>query len=284
MSDIPPFIKELELKRYTRLNFLLKSAPAQENLWIQLGHCCRSLGLLDEAIEAYKESLSTHREVQEPLKILTGEDYQRAQSSQGLGVLPAPFLLKDNFLSDNEVGKVWEIYKQNASSMNHSKIAGDIINTELRMSKVINLCSNKHVAFFKAKISSQLEQAYSYFQIPFPSRNELVIDLTSHGDEDFFDTHSDLNPANPIRQLSYVYYFHTLPKIFEGGELHLFDTDPFTQTHNSRSTCIQPIHNRLIIFPSYVYHRVCKISLDSNTPADCRHSLNGWHSDLNKLS
>ncbi len=279
-----PFIKALELQRYKKLKLQLEEFNDTEVLWVKLGHCCRALGYIDQAIAAFEQSLhigGNAMEAERVLAILRGEPVLKLANENNNPSI-TPFLLQDDFLSKSEIQCVWSVYKQHCSSMRESEVEGNLINPNHRKSKAINLKSNSNLSFFKNKVLDQLMKAYSVFQIPFPEDNKLSLELTSHADGGFFNIHNDIDPNNPVRLLSYVYYFHTQPKKFDGGELHLLDTSKSNLEYNHRLTCINPINNRLVIFPSYAFHRVCEVSLNSTDNIDARHTLNGWHLDLNR--
>ena len=99
--------------------------------------------------------------------------------------------------------------------------------------------------------------------------------LVAHGDGAFFTRHIDTATGDrrraDVRVLSGVYYFHRRPKAFSGGELRLFDLrDP------ERFIDIEPTHNTLVLFPSWVLHEVRPISCASHRFADARFSVNCW--------
>jgi len=281
MSEYPitPFIKTLEKKRYARLQALVDEAPEQGDLWLKLGHCARSLGYFPQAVEAYQKARNLGCEVQlcRSLISILKQSYEPTALSDEYK--PTPFLLYDDFLDQASVDEVWRVYQLKAQNFHDACIEGDIFDQQVRFAKAINLRKVAEVNFFKEKVSPLLEAAYQYFDIAKPKKTELAIELTSHTNNGFYDIHNDVNPKNPVRKLSYIYYFHQPPRAFKGGELHLHDTYIDERKFSNKLTSIDPTHNRLIIFPSHFYHKVCKVVLDGDDLDQGRHTLNGWHSD-----
>ena len=72
------------------------------------------------------------------------------------------------------------------------------------------------------------------------------------------------------RLITAVYYFHQLPRKFEGGELciHPFD--------RSAPAVIEPRNNRLVAFPSFILHEVLPVAVPSGAFADSRFSVSCW--------
>jgi Rps23 Pro-64 3,4-dihydroxylase Tpa1-like proline 4-hydroxylase len=105
---------------------------------------------------------------------------------------------------------------------------------------------------------------------------KLELQLVAHGDGAFYKPHIDIKTAaNPsgIRLLSGVYYFHVRPKAFTGGVLRLYDIgDPAMTTFAD----IEPAHNTLVVFPSWVPHEVTPVSCPSYRFVDSRFAINCW--------
>jgi Rps23 Pro-64 3,4-dihydroxylase Tpa1-like proline 4-hydroxylase len=105
---------------------------------------------------------------------------------------------------------------------------------------------------------------------------KLEVEMIAHGDGGFYGRHVDLNPhreAETIRALSGVYYFHTRPRAFTGGELRLYPsatgaTDTFID--------VEPAHNSFAVFPSWLTHEVMPVRCPSGRFADSRFSVNCW--------
>jgi len=104
------------------------------------------------------------------------------------------------------------------------------------------------------------------------------IQFTAHNEGDFYRVHRDWTPDdNGHRRLTFVYYLHRQPRGFEGGGLRLFDTaEDSAQYFEQGYSKVLPRDNRIVIFPSYVWHEVERISCRSGLYEDGRFTLNGW--------
>ena len=109
---------------------------------------------------------------------------------------------------------------------------------------------------------------------------EIETQITASNDGDFFRVHNDSKAAYlPSREITYVYFCHRAPKMFEGGELNIYD--PRLQNGSSQvavrsPATIIPRQNQIIFFPSAFPHEVLAVRCPSHAFADSRFTLNGW--------
>ena len=109
------------------------------------------------------------------------------------------------------------------------------------------------------------------------SRIESQATASNHGD--FFRCHSD-NAAGEVasREITFVYFFHSEPKQFTGGELRIYDSrrqnENYVPTANYRT--IVPEQNQLILFASGLSHEITPVDCPSGQFADGRFTVNGW--------
>jgi predicted 2-oxoglutarate/Fe(II)-dependent dioxygenase YbiX len=98
--------------------------------------------------------------------------------------------------------------------------------------------------------------------------------LSRYGQCDFYGLHQDTkhNKTNPgelrNRLVTLVYYMNTEPERFTGGALTL-------QQDDGKIT-VTPKHNRAVVFPSFVYHKVENVQLNDEDFSAGRFSLNLW--------
>jgi Rps23 Pro-64 3,4-dihydroxylase Tpa1-like proline 4-hydroxylase len=93
---------------------------------------------------------------------------------------------------------------------------------------------------------------------------------TAHRDGDFYRPHTDDHGEEASeRALSWVYYFHRLPRGYEGGELCLYG-------RGGERVVVEPVLNELVLFPSALRHEVLPVRARSGAFADARFSVNGW--------
>jgi hypothetical protein len=98
--------------------------------------------------------------------------------------------------------------------------------------------------------------------------SKIEIQLTASGDGDFYGLHVDGGTDRySDRDISFVYFVCTDPGCFTGGELRLVGAEPA-----ATDQLVEPIDNRLVIFPSRRHHEIRPVrapSLESAT-ADSR--------------
>jgi SM-20-related protein len=97
---------------------------------------------------------------------------------------------------------------------------------------------------------------------------DYEMQMTVHNHGDFYKTHVD-NGAEKHkgRMITYVYYFHSTPKAFDGGQLLIFDEKP---------AIVEPINNRIVFFDSSKKHAVHPITCPDKKFEHSRFTLNGW--------
>ena len=103
--------------------------------------------------------------------------------------------------------------------------------------------------------------------------------MTASNDGHYFRAHRDSgDPSTQARALSCVYYFFREPRAFAGGALRLYDT--WQQGNDLRSTDsykeIQPVSNRLVVFPSKAHHELMRIRCPSRKFEDSRFAITNW--------
>jgi hypothetical protein len=101
--------------------------------------------------------------------------------------------------------------------------------------------------------------------------HDVELQIAAHNEGGFFRRHSDTYKGWGIdRVISAVYYFHRQPRAFSGGTLRLY---PLTGPGHVE---VEPIHNSLVVFPSFVEHEVMPVSCPSGQFMDSRFALNCW--------
>lgn len=105
--------------------------------------------------------------------------------------------------------------------------------------------------------------------------------LIAHGDGDFFELHTDNgHPDTGSRAITFVYYFHSNPKLFSGGELLLSD-----ELSAEESLIVAPQNNCATFFAAGIPHLVTRVTCSSADFKNARFAINGWiHGDKVKQS
>ncbi len=104
--------------------------------------------------------------------------------------------------------------------------------------------------------------------------------ITAYRDGGHIAEHIDTHKRpDRIRILSCVYYFAAMPRRFSGGQLRLYGLPrgPAAQQGPSASFIdIEPRTDTLVIFPSWLRHKVMPVRVPSGAWADSRFTINCW--------
>jgi Rps23 Pro-64 3,4-dihydroxylase Tpa1-like proline 4-hydroxylase len=118
-------------------------------------------------------------------------------------------------------------------------------------------------------------------QEPFHIR-DIELQVTLSGDGEWFKAHRDSgHGAVGSRTLTFVYYCHSEPRMFSGGELRMFGPVPENRDADdpqvqAQALTITPPQNSVVFFPSHYLHEVMPVSCPSGRFADSRLTFNGW--------
>ncbi|MFL5728516.1 MAG: 2OG-Fe(II) oxygenase [Cytophagaceae bacterium] len=101
--------------------------------------------------------------------------------------------------------------------------------------------------------------------------------VSRYGDKDHYKWHYDRIPWDDTRIISFIYYVHTSPRKFSGGELTLSDGLLWGEelVGQTRETAIDPLNNRLVLFDSRTVHTVKQTAAPAEFK-DGRFSINVW--------
>lgn len=138
----------------------------------------------------------------------------------------------------------------------------------------INDCDTLACEPFRVAMNARFADFCAGTGVPHFEVAHFELAMAVHRDGGFFkrhiDTFSEENRHNSDRMISAVYYFHRLPKRFSGGQLSL------QSVSTTEEVLIEPVHNRLIVFPSFAPHEVLTINTPGDRFADARFSLVCW--------
>lgn len=123
---------------------------------------------------------------------------------------------------------------------------------------------------FRTVVHEHLGEALRHLGIAAFPVSGMEIQMTAHGDGEFFRQHSDCGSrATAGRALTFVYYFHAEPKQHTGGQLVFFGRDGAQHT-------VEPANDTLIIFDPRTPHEVRPVRCPSGRFEDNRFTVNGW--------
>jgi Rps23 Pro-64 3,4-dihydroxylase Tpa1-like proline 4-hydroxylase len=280
-----PLLVSSALLRHAEQRCRVRLAEDSDNpaLLESLGEVLRKLGKLAEAAPLYAR-LARMKPEDERLQyvhaLIAGLDPMPLPPS---GLQPGPFVTVNDFLpaSFHETLVPFTISMEGEltpAMVGNDQYAPDRRESlELRDASEVQARFAKHVRQFLVEISGRLH-------VPSFQLGRLEAKLRVYLDGHFFRLHMD-NPSNSPtscnRQISYVYFYHRMPRGYTGGDLLLFDTDlAANQFTTSGFTRIQPVDNSIVFFPSGVYHSVVPVTCTSKRIADSRFVINGHFSKV----
>jgi len=202
---------------------------------------------------------------------------ERADDSAMRTVMP-PYLVIGGFLEEDAVASLLEFTLSHEPSFEPTKVgrAGpEAINPEIRVSlSMRDLGPFKPI--LKSKVLALLPDLVAKLKTSPVNTPQLELQLVAHGDGAFYKRHIDtrtVSDRDSIRVLSGVYYFHSHPRAFTGGALRLYAIgDPAMATFVD----IEPEHNTLLVFPSWIVHEVMPVSCPSHRFVGSRFAINCW--------
>lgn len=288
-SDLSDMIAGTDLLRERAeavLRQRLETNPTDSDSASKLAEICRQKGLLEEALNLYRRFNELHPDsLRRALlcMILAGEDIPDSLVLHGLR--PAPWVRITNFLTKARQEEIWELVDKKRSRFKESVIVGDGVNKKKRSSMVLYDDHLDQISpWFLARVESTLSGSWSRLQVKPFETDQSEIQLTRHMDGAFFKIHTDAGDkqGTETRKVTYVYYFHRLPRQFEGGDLLLYDTDTDVGGQSVGFTRLSPQHNSIVLFPSHFWHQVTPLRCASDDFEAGRFTLNGWLHDENR--
>lgn len=98
----------------------------------------------------------------------------------------------------------------------------------------------------------------------------IEMHLTSHNHGEYYKPHID-NGAGKLkdRVITFVYYFHSIPREFTGGQLLFLHNKP-------KPLIVEPHNNSIVFFNSSLMHAVHPVNCPSGLFEHGRFTLNGW--------
>jgi SM-20-related protein len=154
---------------------------------------------------------------------------------------------------------------------------GGEVRKSVRQARVLEL-SPAIEEYVKHAVSCRLDAICSELSISLRPPVEWEIEGVVHADRGFYKRHIDTFTGSATgtssRFISCVLYLHETPKMFSGGALRLYPIGP--RENAPAPIDIEPSHNRLVAFPSWLPHEVMPVSVPSGSHRDCRYSINIW--------
>ncbi len=187
-----------------------------------------------------------------------------------------PYLHVENFLSDELSQQIFDYAVENEDQYTPSLVGKEgKVNEKMRISKVL-----RDLGPFDAVLHEKIDAFYPEMlkglkMAAFKRREKLELEIAAHGDGAFFKPHIDMRLGETgDRVLSAVYYMHSIPKRFSGGELKIYPLE--IMPGDDEPVVLEPKHNSVLIFQSYVHHEVLPIVCPGAAFKDYRFAINCW--------
>lgn len=193
-----------------------------------------------------------------------------------------PYIVQTEFLQTELIASLLNYACANASLFRAARVGGGnggTVNRAIRNSSTLSDLGVYGPAI-KDKLRPLAAEVAKELRLQPFELERMEIELAAHGDGAFFGRHIDTatsavnRDAKSIRVVSGVYYFHNLPKAFEGGALRLHQIMPSSEA--SPFVDVEPLHNSLVLFPSWMPHEVMPVRCRSGRFADSRFAINCW--------
>jgi SM-20-related protein len=197
-----------------------------------------------------------------------------AASSRGL--MP-PYVVLRDFLDDATVAGLLALALSKQSDFAPTQVVGKALDPSIRVSTGLRELGG-YRTLLKNKILSLVPELIARLQVTPFEACAVETELVAHGDGAFYKRHADTQTANyddvdRIRVLSGVYYFNAKPKAFTGGALRLYAIGGRPEQD---FVDIEPLHNALLVFPSWAPHEVMPVQCPSQRFIDSRFAINCW--------
>lgn len=192
--------------------------------------------------------------------------------------IPAPYRCYPDFLDDETARALVDFAISREHDFTTARLYDGKVDTAQRTSLGISDFGRLQ-ELLTARVRAMVPQLASDLRLtPFEPRH-IETGLAAHCDGGFFRRHLDtrigsLADPRSTRAISAVYYFHREPKAFTGGALRLHHFDG--RVADGDFVDVEPVHNMLVAFPSWVVHEVLPVSCPSRQFRDARFSVNCW--------
>lgn len=191
---------------------------------------------------------------------------------------PAPYLVVRDFLGVDLVNRLLAHAEASQDSFTPTAIDKGQVDPEIRISRVLREFGPLRDEL-KLRFRAVLDETVAQLRLSPFELERLELELAAHGDGAFYRRHIDTQIARAERAtervLTGVFYFHTLPKAYDGGALRLHSILPPEQGGRFRD--IVPEQDMLVLFPSWAPHEVLPVSCPSGAFMASRFAINCWY-------
>lgn len=265
------------------LSARLDASPDDAVLVDKVAELARRLGELDRAAELFgrlADLRPDHPSASFNAAMLSGAGLPDLDPSAG--PRPATFLRVEGFLPDEERSVLLDWVRANEELFQPLRVGTPdaeghmVIEHDFSFRRQLGV---KRIAEIDALMGPRLIEAlprmFSRFGVAPFAVPRVDCNVTVCLDGHFAKGHRD-DVAGEFR-MNFLYYFHRHPKSFDGGDLLLYDVDQ-GGTHPRRGsgfTRVQPVDNRLVVFPADQWHELTQVTSDSGEFVDGRFAVTG---------
>jgi Rps23 Pro-64 3,4-dihydroxylase Tpa1-like proline 4-hydroxylase len=193
-----------------------------------------------------------------------------------------PIALLDEFLVVEEWQGLLYYTLSRAPAFHQSQVLNTAGNSMLdhayRRSRVLFDLGEFH-GLFVQRLMTFLPHILFRIGLPEFPVSQVEVQMTASSNGEFFRAHTD-NDSEGVgeRHVTFVYFFHTEPRAFSGGELRIFDTAHYDgrAVATGAYRLVQPMQNQLICFPSSCLHEILPVVCPGGAFEHSRFTVNGW--------
>ena len=284
MLTPPPHAAGGELfdKAATALRRMLAAEPRNAAALTRLGDLGRARGDFAAALTAYRRLLAVAPDDAEAAWAVAGLSGDRLSAAAPVG-RAAPFVRMTDFLPPASRERLLRdvlASRERFVPARIGKAAGSILNREVRAALVLRAPTTRGLrSWFLPKLRAVLPEALRRLGMEDLDVGRIDVNVTAHLHGGFYAAHRDRGPGSARHRLvSYVCYFHRVPRPFAGGDLLLHDAVRTGGPAGAFSR-IEPFCGSIVFFPSDCWHEITPVACGAGF-GDGRFTVNGWISGV----
>lgn len=283
--DVPETTLMLDLMAQARapLEAKLAEQPNHPDLLRRVAELCRTLGDLEAAALHYAalaRLLPDDPATARTARLMRGDPGSAPPPTQR--PCPAPFYRQPGFLPTAERDRIMAYalakehdFEQMAIAENHAdgsqtNVRDDALRNQRGLIRVPEVW-----AILEAPVRAALPRIMDALEIPRFEPTRIFCNLAVTQDGGYGKPHRD--DVNIGARISFLYYFHSTPKRFTGGDLMLFDRQEDPNGYDlARATRLNHQDNLLAAFPCEAMHEITRVTCPSPDFAHGRFALAGF--------
>ncbi len=153
---------------------------------------------------------------------------------------------------------------------------GERVDRSARRSRLLTDLDPRLIALIRSQLYRVLPDVLLRMGHAVVEPTSVDVQLSVSEDGGHFRAHADASDSvHADRRLSYVLFVYREPKAFTGGCLRVYDSLVPGLPAGDR-VVVEPVANRLALFPSRFVHDVTEVHVPSGSFEDSRFTLNGW--------